>query len=441
MSIISNIKSSFLTRIGSFFLLFFSSVLLSRLLGPEGRGLFAIVSANTEIFSIILGFNLSQTLIYFIAKDVENFSKILSIILSLIFFSSTIFLIILYASYNIDILNFIVPKPYNQNSLYFLLSFLLFTTGLLNSFIDSTWQGLKKFTILNYFLLVNGFLTLITYWYLLNYTKISIFFSFENVFYSFIFLNILLVSIKFYFFIDGNKFKFKLSINEINILIPLLKYGITSWSANFINFLGKRLSIWIIFYFSDMSNVGYFSLVSNLIDILVLMIYSTNTVISPYITDAGIDERLMIFSRFMRFISTIMLFTILVVILLGPYVIITLYGKPFITCINPLKILVIGSLFLVLHNTIALFNAAIGEQTNNLIANIAGLASVVVFSIILIPSWGINGACIATSISYFTRYIVSYLKFRKKYCFNIKSLFFLNKGDLVFLQNSISKHL
>lgn len=73
-----------------------NSVLLARLLGPEGRGHFAIYQASVNLLTIWLSFGLQSSLVYFLSKDERilkpsfNFLAVFFLVID-IFFSRFIF--------------------------------------------------------------------------------------------------------------------------------------------------------------------------------------------------------------------------------------------------------------------------------------------------------------------------------------------------------------
>ena len=64
MSIARQITSTFVTKIISFVFAFIGSVFLTRLLGPEGKGIHAFISANVLLFSLLIGMDMLNSLTY-----------------------------------------------------------------------------------------------------------------------------------------------------------------------------------------------------------------------------------------------------------------------------------------------------------------------------------------------------------------------------------------
>ena len=430
MNIIQNIKNTFFSRVLGFVLLFASSVMLSRILGPEGRGLNAILSANAELFSIFLSFNISQTLTYFVAKDPVNRFEIAGLGLILVLFGVITFLFLILSAlvFKGAFLDFLIPKGY-QEYFYLFFLFAIFTFGLLNSFIDGIWQGIKNFKQLNFFLMFNATLGVVVYCkiFFLNSYNTSLTYTFSHI----IAYNSIFLLVKFIFFFNSN-YKIVFIFKNIEIK-KILLYCISSWSANVFNFFNKRLSIWFIQFYRGIESLGYFSLSSNLIEIIVLMIYTINTVISPYITTATNEDQLLILGRFSRVVTTGMIFFVFSSYCFSTFIIKFFYGTKFIDSVIPMQILSFSSFFLVFYNILALYNAARGEQKINLISNIVSFIIVIISNFILVPLLGVKGACISILFSSFLKLTIILFHSLKKFSLKLSFFLFVNRGDLLFL--------
>jgi O-antigen/teichoic acid export membrane protein len=98
-----------------------NSVLSTRVLGPEGKGIFAIYTSSVELFALILGFGIPSALLYFAAKD--EFSKKRLFVTSILFLMlvSVLFWLIVKSSFAFGFDDFFLPAPFNGSWFIFTL--------------------------------------------------------------------------------------------------------------------------------------------------------------------------------------------------------------------------------------------------------------------------------------------------------------------------------
>ncbi|MBK8580924.1 MAG: oligosaccharide flippase family protein [Flavobacteriales bacterium] len=68
MSLNRGIFYTFLTQAPNLLLFFVASTLMTRVLGDEGRGAYALLQNQTVLFSMLLGFNLGFGITYFTSR-------------------------------------------------------------------------------------------------------------------------------------------------------------------------------------------------------------------------------------------------------------------------------------------------------------------------------------------------------------------------------------
>jgi O-antigen/teichoic acid export membrane protein len=79
MSVSKNAKYSILTQIPTQIFGIISGIFITRILGAEGRGLYAIYYADISLFTTLLDFSIITALIYFTASKKITESKIIGI--------------------------------------------------------------------------------------------------------------------------------------------------------------------------------------------------------------------------------------------------------------------------------------------------------------------------------------------------------------------------
>ena len=161
MSLKRGIVYTFLTQAPTLLLYFVASTLMTRVLGDEGRGAYALLQNQTALFSMLLGFNLGFGITYFTSKHQGNPAQMVRIAasaLSLNLIATPILLALIY--WNTGLRQIFLPKEATHWAflVYVLLTVLL---SQLTSFIGSIMLGMKKFRTLNRMSILNAALSAI----------------------------------------------------------------------------------------------------------------------------------------------------------------------------------------------------------------------------------------------------------------------------------------
>ena len=149
----------------------------------------------------------------------------------------------------------------------------------------------------------------------------------------------------------------------------------------------------------------------------------------PYLSEDNAAQRVKYFTIYSRinFLSVILMVTVLAFI--GNYLLVFLYGQEFAPSSNPFAILLIGMVFTAMSQLFSIMLFSKGKSKIALIANTLGLISTIVFDLLLIPKYGIEGAALATTISYFVLFSFLFYYLTVKENLKIVDLFLIKKTD------------
>lgn len=437
MSIAKNTTQTFITKILGFIISFIGGVFLTRLLGPEGCGIISYIVTLAGFFSVLLSFNITNTLTYFIAKGNYKRSEVLGIGLSLIILGLVIFLfpILLSQIYENKFILKLFPEEYQSNlSILFLIASFLGMTFI--RFFSGIMQGVKNFKIINLITLGSVILNLFVFsslWGLhkTNIINVSIF----NIFVVQIAIIICSLIIRI-LLISHYKIHFSFRLSK-TLSIPIIKYASVGWATIVIGFLVKKMDIWIIQYYMSTKDLGYYSLATRLTDILILAFLPTINVILPYLAKKNNTKTQNLFFQFSRISITIIFIVCFILYFILDWAIPIIYGKEFIRAILPSKILCFGSLIIIIRNLVIIYNTSINKQDKNLKTIIVSFISILVLDFTLIPKFGIIGASWASILSYILGTIfillISFENTKKA----LISMFILKKEDINLFINFI----
>lgn len=424
-----NILRTFSTQIPSIIISVVSGIFLTRLLGAEGKGVYAIFFANMEIMVMVFAFGCDMGIIYFGSNKKISQEKLQAISISILgIVIPILFLVVLFLK-----LDFLFPNYYDD--LYYKLFLLgIFSLTLINTLFGAFLKSIKSFKPVNRISLINSVFNVLIYSILFYIDSVGIF----TVSIKFIFgvtilimaFNTLLWCISFFRAIKL-KPDFHLSIKQD--VLPFFKYISPVFISILINFFNYRLDIWIVAYFKGTVQLGLYVLAANFAQFILLYSRIIGGVMMPYLSEDDVVQRRITFTVYSRINFTSIVIMVACLFLFGEFLIKLLYGHEFSESVVPFNILILGILFSAMSQLFSIMLFSKGENKITLIANTVGLLATIILDLILIPKYGIIGAAVATSISYFVLFLVLLFNLLIKEKLNFYELFILRKNDFKIL--------
>ncbi|MDF1672245.1 MAG: polysaccharide biosynthesis C-terminal domain-containing protein [Vicingaceae bacterium] len=424
-----NILRTFSTQVPSLIISIISGIFLTRLLGAEGKGVYAIFYANIEIMVMIFVLGCDMGIIYFGSNKKIDFGKIQGIaIYILLIFIPVLFISLL--SFDAEFL-----FPNNYNGLFFKLFLLgMFSLQVLNTLISAFLKTTKSFKYINRISLINSVFNVVTYSTLFYFHTQRVL----NIDIQFIFtVSLLILGLNtlmwLYSFFKEVDFKpsFKLSFKKD--ISPFFIYILPVFVSLIINFLNYRFDIWLVSYFKGNEQLGLYVLAVNFAQFILLYSKIIGGVMMPYLSEDNDVQRVKYFTIYSRinFLSVILM--VLVLAFIGDYLLVLLYGNEFALSAEPFAILLLGMIFTAMSQLFSIMLFSKGKNNVALIANTVGLVATVILDLVLIPQYGILGAAWATSLSYMALFIVLLINLLVKEKIKVLDLFILKKTDFKML--------
>ena len=402
-------KNILRTLVSKFFILiinFALVVLTTNLWGAEGRGIISILIANMAIIAILNNVLGGYCITYFTPKI--GFEKLFLpayiwiIVVSIV---SSIITIYIQGRDNAVILIFLTIL----NSLFTVQLFLFTAKG--------------NFKLFNIFSLLQPLL-LLAFTLFFEYTlKVK---SFKSYLYGYI----AALSISWIFSLIKSSQYLKEKRLEISYKssIQVMKYGWQTEFSSFLQFLSYRLSYFFILFYKGFSSVGVFSVGIALTEAIWMISRSISTVqFSQIINNIEISDGINITkqSAKLSFISS--LFILIIMVLLPTSIFKLVFGHSFEQVKEIIIFLSPGIISMAISNIYGHFFSATGKTIVLIIKSVIGLFVTVIASVLLIPKYGIIGACLAASASYLASSIYLFIAFYKNTKFNFQDLMISKK--------------
>lgn len=379
---------TFLAQIISTFISLVTSMIITRSLGPQGKGVYTLLVLIISMIASFGTLGMGTANIYFVGKKrnvediVSNSFLVSSIVGAAVIMSSFFFLN--------HIVTFVenIVGPWVVLAMFFTLPF-----RFASFFMVEVILGQNRIRIYNIYNILGGILNLIflgLIWSLTNDTITAALLAYLLT--PFGLLLFTLVQVR-------KEVAIKLRIN-LSLLKESLIFGLKAHLGTILGYLIYRVDMFLIGFFMGPKEVGYYSIAVGLAELIWYVPDSVATVLFPKVVsnEGGNNNRTT--STLCRNSIFILIVFASGVFLLGKPAIIILYGYTFKPSIAPLWLLLPGIVAMGIDRILSCHITGSGKPLVPTYAISISLIVNILLNLILIPRWGIEGAAIATSISY-----------------------------------------
>lgn len=417
-SFAKNTLSVFGARVLLILVSIISSIIVTRILGPLNRGIFELLNLLPLILVSFGNLGIGNANLYFTGKKTYTLDNILSNSLSLSLMLGGVLLIIAYISFFYFRETMFKGIPFHYTHLvFFLIPFLLF-----QKYVQYTLLGQEDMKTRNTVLILPALITFVGLIFLLFVTQVSLFIVFLLTLAS----NLLTSLLCFYFIskkaVVRLKFDYKLFLKSV-------KFGIVPFLTLAIMNLNFRADVFLIKYYLNDTSVGLYSLAVGVVEKIWLLPEAIGLVLFSKIsnvTEVGADSLTPVVCRFTLMCS----FVIGALLLLtADFLIPFIYGNEFRMSVTPLLILIPGIVAMAMYMVLNGDLTGRGKARFCLYVFSCSLVLNVALNLFVIPSYGINGAALASTISYSVGALSLGLVFVKTSSISFKDLILLRKSD------------
>lgn len=398
-------------------LLVLHSSIWTRLLAPEGRGLYAKLQAGQNFLALFLGFGLSAGIVYYCSSKKASREQLWTLSVLTTTFGSVLTALIIMVGRIWPELDIIFPDRYESIffSLYFWSFFVLTQLQLsMNSFLSAEHQfaNLNRIEILTTSLR----LVAVVFAYLFFHDRLTLQILFG--------LDLLAHILRTVFFARYFR-RLNISLRLVRLTwrqaAPVLTYSVALYFLGVIQFVYQRIDIWIIERWSGLAVLGIFSCAVGLAQYLTIVPIALNTVLMPYMSRVGREEAYAKLQRYSRVTATFLFFPVLIFAIFPEKILFLIFGSAFISGAAALRILALAYWCTSLKHVFIFFNASQSRLRMNLYVECLGLILGVFLNFHWIPIYGIEGAAsafLATGAATLILSFITVLYFSPTYRFN-----------------------
>ncbi|MEZ5046872.1 MAG: oligosaccharide flippase family protein [Chitinophagaceae bacterium] len=414
MSLKKHINVTVLSQIVVVSFTFLTSVLLSRILGADVRGDYALFTSSVALVVVWLGFSFPASIIYFVSS---NKLKPNSIFYTLLLFSgiTAIFLFFFVSGLGFfEKQTLIFPKEHY--SLTWKISFAIaFLITAMNNIVIAFLNTQKKFYHLSVLQIIFSIITFSIYLFVfISKTRVgSAFFSWAVIITYGVVVLQFLVNLFYYF-------KYVPHAGHLEWLprkafVALFKFSTIAWLCNAFQFLSYKIDFWIISAYHGNADLGIYSVGVSLVQMLWLLPNAVTTVLYTYMSgynEKKSEELTVMISGVIFWIALLggILFAALLYFLIP-----IIYGVEFKNAVWVVFLTMPGVILMAYPIILSTFFASKGKIIYNLYSTLICFIVIILFDFILIPTYSMYGAAIASAFAYASYIITHTFLFLKKF--------------------------
>lgn len=375
-----------------------TSIVLARVLGAEGRGIYALATLLPSLIVTLGNLGIGPATVYYVAKNEFRRQEILgnNVLLSI-------------GIGGIGILAGVIVVLFFREAIFPGVSpfYLLFALALV--------PGEMFFSYVNYILLGTQHIKEFNYRQLFQ----------AALFLGFVILALIVLragvagaifaSLLTWVIIDVLVFgrverivggvSFKLNFSYIRSAIT---YGLRAHLSNILGFLNYRADMFMVNWFLGPVAVGFYSVGVGLVERLWMISQAASTVLFPRVAAENNEARQKSFTPLVA--RTVLWTTALgaaVFVFFSQWIVLLLYSETFLPSVSALRALLPGIVTLSAGRVLANDIAGRGLPELNIYTGVAAVSTNIALNLLWIPRFGIVGAALASTVSYTVSFLLS----------------------------------
>jgi O-antigen/teichoic acid export membrane protein len=418
MNLIKKSGITFGVKVASASLNLISGILIARILGPSGKGIYTMVILIPTMAIMLGNMGIDSANIHFVGKKKYALKDIISNSL----FSSLLFSLVLIS------IMVIFRKTINQlflkncNILYLNIVILSIPLLFINRFLGAIILGQNRIIEFNFLQIIQP--TVIV----LGLIIFLLFFDFGILSTILIWSMGVIVTLLFSFLFIVRYAPIRLKFSPM-VFKDNIKFGIKGHIANLSTFINYRIDMFMISFFKGTKSLGYYSIGVGLAELVWYISDSVSKILAPKIATSKFSEANRItpvVSRNVFAWSTLMM---IVLLILSKYIVKFIYGEQFLPSVVPLRFLSLGIISLSFDKVLSADLLGRGKIEIAMYASICAMITNVFLNLFLIPKYGISGAAIASSVSYTVSAILILIPYSRISKVNVSKIIMIQKND------------
>lgn len=441
MSLKRGIFYTFLTQAPTLLLYFVASTLMTRILGDQGRGAYALLQNQVALLAMLLGFNTGFGITYFTSKAGADPSKVVGIAASMLIVNiigAPLLLALIF--WNNDLRGIFMPEEAFHWGYVTYVGVSVLLSQLITA-IGAIMLGMKKFRILNRMTILSALLSAVGFGLLYLFRERMQEVHVLPAVIGITFTCALALTVSWCYIYVREVGILPSPTWSWSVLKPFMALALIGYGSNLINMINYRFDIWVVGNFAGTAQLGLYAVAVGMGQLFFYIPEPFSRVVQPFLYDNMEPEMLAKFKFIVRINFTSVMLLSLGLGISAPWIVPLLFGQTFHGSVIALQWLLPGILFVSGSKLIGLLVIEGGYFRYSLYSTIIAAAFTIVLDLVLIPRLGIVGASIASSVSYLPLLAVPCLVIRYKMGIPVWDMFLLRSSDLARIRALVSARL
>lgn len=368
-----------------------TSIIVTRALGPDGKGVYALVTLFASFFVYYTTFGLNQASVFYLGRKVyperEVFGHNLVYVLVLSAVSTVCGLVVIFW--------FGEGLFPGVGAPLLLLGLLFIPAQLLFGFLAAVLLGLQEIRRYNVVQLLRASSLLVTVATLLLWLGLGVQAALLAELTAFL-LAAMVVFVLVYRRVGGVSMR----LNSF-YLKDSFRYGLTVYVGSTLTFLHYRADMFLINLFLNPAMVGLYTVSASLSEKLSLISDGAATVLFPRISSEADPSKIREFTPLVfRTVLLLVICAAAVLALVSPWLIPAIYSDAFADSVRPFQILLLGAVALIGWSILESDFKGRGKPIWSTVTTALSVVVNIGLNVLWIPRYGITGAAYASAVSY-----------------------------------------
>lgn len=404
-----------------------AAVIAARYLGAQGRGVVAAASTGPALVALALFLGMGVANVYFVARDEVRVAVALGTSLGVVFVVGVV-VAPLYVGAAMLLRGSLF---HGLPTVYIVLGGLAIPAALAVRYVSAVAQGLQRIALLNSVTVVQAATILALYIVFLLGMGEGPLAAFTIVLVA----NLVgLVPVLVVLTRDHGRWRF-----EKEYAKRAVRFGAKGEASNLITFLGYRVDLLIVTGFLGFAAAGHYVVAFTAVELLWVVPNALGVVLFPRVaasTVGGNEQAVETTAQIVRLTTLLLLAFAVAGAAMAPLVVPLVFSSQFQASVVPLELLVPGVVLFGLGKVLSADLAGRGRPGITTLANALGLLVMVALDLVMIPSMGVPGAALASSIAYAVVFVFQARIFTRITGVPVRSLVLVRGRDVTYVRTA-----
>ncbi|HOI86313.1 MAG TPA: flippase [Lentimicrobium sp.] len=396
-------------------------VLLTRLLGTEGYGLYTALLVIPTLVVSFFQMGIRPTTVFLLGSSKENEHEIVSAMLTVLVFTSALGILFSFGAY-------LLTGTRGYTPMLIGMALLTIPMRLTTIYTGGVFLGKEEIPLANRMNWLTGILTLAITGLLVFVLGLALFGAVLS-----LLLGNAIVALN-AFFLLKKRFRIRISLHN-KLILRMLGKGVF-YALSFLTIqLNYRIDVVLLKVLSTPSEIGIYSLGVSVAELLWQIPLAVGVVVMSRTANSTDQQAInQSTARLLRISLVIGLALSAGIVLLSPWVVPLVFGSGYLPSVRVMQAIMPGILMIIVFRILSGQLAGAGRPDAALKAFAPALLLNVALNYLWIPQYGANGAVVATNVSYTLASVIYLFVFSRISRMPLKELFRFRKEDWNFVQ-------